>query len=161
MPLNRLDRWLGPGLILFALVWLWLAFEYIPGARAPGEPGPRAFPILLGTVMAGLGVLMTVSAFVAVARGTGAERTDPATRRELAVVAATFGLLVAYAFLMERIGFFAATPIAIAIAMRGILGVRRWRQTLGLAAGVTVGCWLFFVVLLKTPLPRGTWLWLL
>jgi putative tricarboxylic transport membrane protein len=161
MPLDRLDRWLGPGLIAFALVWLWLAFEYIPGARAPGEPGPRAFPIVLGAIMAGLGLLMTVSAFASAARGTGDERTEPATRRELVVVAATFGLLALYAFLMERIGFLAATPIAIVLVLRGILGVRRWGQTLALAAGVTVACWLVFVVLLKTPLPHGTWLWLL
>lgn len=160
MQLDRLDRWLGPCLMLLALIWLWLAYTYIPGARSEAEPGPRAFPVLLGALLLGLGALMTASAFSR-ARRVGAEDVLPAlTRREVIVVGGTFVLLMLYAFLLEKIGFVFATPVVMVLAMRGLLRRQPWVLTLIMAGGTTLACWLFFVVLLEAPLPRGTWWWL-
>lgn len=161
MRLDRLDRWLGPCLVLLAVVWLWLAYTYIPGARVEGEPGPRAFPVLLGAVLAGLGIMMTVSAFISGRRRVAAETTTPATHHEAIVAAGTFGLLVLYAFLLDKVGFLIATPVVVVLAMRGILRIRNWIRVMALAGGLTMGCWLFFAGLLGAPLPRGVWLmWL-
>lgn len=161
MRLDRLDRWLGPCLVLLAVVWLWLSYAYIPGARGEGEPGPRAFPVLLGFLLATLGVLMTITAWTSGRDAAGADTTAPASRREGIIVAATFGLLLLYAFLLDKTGFLIATPVVVVLAMRGILHVRNWKLIIGMAGGLTTGCWLFFVSLLGAPLPRGTWLlWL-
>jgi len=153
----RLDRWLGPCLLALAALWLWLVYTYIPGARGEGEPGPRAFPVLLGFVLLGLGGLITLSAFL-----PANARRDAAvlvvTHREAFIASATFGLLMLYAFLLEKLGFLIATPVAVALTMFGILRMRSWILVLSLAAGLTIGCWMFFVVLLETPLPRGLWL---
>lgn len=157
----RLDRWLGPCIVLLALVWLWLAYTYIPSARSEGEPGPRAFPVLLGAVLVGLGAMMTVSAFARGTRPETAEDFRPATHREIAVVAATFALLMLYAFLLDKVGFVISTPVIVVLAMRGILRMKRWVLIVSLAAGITFTCWLFFAVLLEAPLPHGSWLWLL
>jgi len=157
----RLDRWLGPCIVLFAVVWLCLAYAYIPSARTEGEPGPRAFPVLLGAVLVGLGGIMTAAAF-APRKRTKAEVEPPAaTPRETATVAATFALLMLYAFLLDKLGFVISTPIIVALAMRGILRIRRWFLIVSMAGGITLTCWLFFVVLLEAPLPHGSWLWLL
>jgi putative tricarboxylic transport membrane protein len=154
--LAKLDRVLGLVLVATALVWLWLAFTYIPAARAEGETGPRAFPILLGVVLAGLGVTMSL-----LARTAGGASVAPVTRRETVVVAGTIGVLVLYAFLLERVGFLIATPVAIALAMWGLVRARRATLIAGLAIGFTLGCWVIFNTLLGTPLPRGSWvLWL-
>jgi len=161
MRLDRLDRWLGPCLVALAAIWLWLAFNYIPGARGEGEPGPRAFPVLLGLLLAGLGALMTVFAFTPPKPGSAEERISPVSRREAIIVAGTFGLLMFYAFLLEKLGFVLATPLVILLAMRGILRVRAWTASLLMAGGITLACWLIFVKLLEAPLPRGTWRWLL
>jgi hypothetical protein len=166
--MKRLDPWLGSSLTLLALVWLWLAYTYIPGARAEGEPGPRAFPILLGVVLAGLGVSMAVMAQISRRRHLGRALPDPAmdtiaplTRREATFAASTFGLLILYAFLLDKIGFVIATPVVIALTMSGLLRMRRWILILSLAAGFTLGCWVIFDALLGTPLPRGSWvMWL-
>jgi hypothetical protein len=153
--LEKLDRVLGLVLVVTALVWLSLAFTYIPAARTEAETGPRAFPILLGVVLAGLGVTMSL-----LARTAGGE-VAPVTRRETVVVAGTIGVLVLYAFLLERVGFLIATPVAIALAMWGLVRARRARLIAGLAIGFTLGCWVIFSALLGTPLPRGSWvLWL-
>jgi putative tricarboxylic transport membrane protein len=155
--LDRVDRWLGPGLLILAVVWLWLVYAYIAGARQPGEPGPRAFPILLGVVLAVLGVFMTASAYFTPASGTRDE-IERATRREVLIAAATFGLLILYAFLLDKLGFVTATPIVVVLAMAGILRVRNWLIIAALAGGLTAACWAFFVWLLEAPLPRGLWL---
>jgi hypothetical protein len=156
MRLDRLDRFLGPILTLLALVWLWLAFTYIPGPRGPGETGPRAFPVLLGVTLAGLGLALSL-----IPRRPDAESVAPVTRLEATVVAGTFGVLILYAFLLERVGFLIATPVAIALTMLGLVRARSGVLVAALAIGFTVGCWAIFDALLGTPLPRGSWvLWL-
>ena len=151
----RVDRILGLILLLVALVWLGLAFTYIPGARGAGETGPRAFPVLLGIVLAGLGIAMSLNPSPAV------ETVARVTRRETVIVAGTIGVLVLYAFLLERVGFLIATPVAIALTMWGLVRARSARLIVTLAIGFTAGCWAIFDALLGTPLPRGSWvLWL-
>lgn len=157
MRLDRVDRWLGPCLLLLAAVWLWLVYTYIPGARQPGEPGPRAFPVLLGAVLAILGAFVTVSAFRS-GPPSAAGETPRASLREAAIAGGTFGLLVLYTFLLDKLGFLIATPVVVALAMAGILRMRNWILIGSLAAGLTGACWMFFVWLLKAPLPRGLWL---
>lgn len=157
MRIDRLDRWLGPCLIGLAAIWLWLVYTYIPGARGEGEPGPRAFPVLLGFVLLGLGSLTTLSAFLSEKAKREAEALI-VTQREALIASGTFGVLILYAFMLEKLGFLIATPIAVALTMFGILRMRNWILVLSLATGLTVACWMFFAMLLETPLPRGLWL---
>jgi len=156
MRLDRVDRWLGPCLALAGAAWLGLCYAYIPGARSEGEPGPRAFPLLLGVVLVALGVAVTWFA-IAATGPVEAESTEEPTRREMQIVASTFGLFMLYAFLLDKVGFLIATPAAVVLALHGILRTRAWIASLSLAVGLTGACWLFFVLLLKAPLPRGAW----
>ena len=158
---DRLDLWLGPCVVLLAAVWLWLSYEYIPGPRAAGEPGPRAFPLLLGFVLLALGALVTAAAFRHAEGESVEEEIAAPTRREATFVCATFGLLLLYAFLLEHAGFVAATPVVVLLLLRGVLRVRSWATNALMAGGITLACWLTFAVLLEAPLPRGSWRWLL
>lgn len=146
--------------MLLAALWLVLVYQYIPGSRGEGEPGPRAFPVVLGVALLGLGALISASAMLT-GRKVLLYAETPATRREITVVAGTFGLLLLFAFLMEKAGFLVATPVVVLLTMVGILQMRNWLFMLQMTAGVTLVCWLFFVVLLKIPMPQGSWLWLL
>jgi putative tricarboxylic transport membrane protein len=151
----RVDRVLGLVLVLVALAWLWLAYTYIPGPRGEGETGPRAFPVLLGVVLAGLGVAIALNPDAA------GESIRPITRQEAMAAGGTIGVLLLYAFLLERVGFLLATPVSITLAMWGLVRERRATRIAALAIGFTVGCWAIFGALLGTPLPRGSWvLWL-
>lgn len=158
-------NFLGPLLSFLSLGWLWLTFHYIPASNTPGEPGPQAFPIVLGSVLLILGVSITVSDFVR-RRGAKSVQTDAvvngkatSTKHELRIVMGTFGLLIFYAFLMERIGFLVSTPVVLAITLAWLLRIRRWTFIALMSFGTTFVCWLVFVVLLRVPLPRGSWWW--
>lgn len=163
----RSDRWLGPLLCVLALGWLWLAYLYIPASTTPGEPGPRAFPNVLGYALLLLGILMTVSGFArrrkAEPAKAEADKNHAASPlvQELLIVLGAFGLLVLYAFLLEKTGFLVSTPIALALAMAGILRMRRWRFIALMSGGTALVCWFVFALVLRVPLPRGSWWWLL
>ena len=164
----RSDRWLGPLLSALSLGWLLLAYLYIPASNVPGEPGPRAFPNVLGYTLLLLGLVMTVSGFsgrreAAPARAEAEAGKDTAAsplKHELRIVLGTFGLLVLYAFLMEKTGFLVSTPIALVLGMAGILRMRRWRFIAAMSIGTTLVCWVVFSLLLRVPLPHGSWWWL-
>lgn len=70
--------------------------------------------------------------------------------------AATFGVPLAYLFLMPRMGFYVITPLFL-IGYMILLGERRFRVLLGttlLIYGLTI---LIFTALLFVPLPVGNW----
>ena len=161
----RSDRWLGPLLSALSLGWLLLTYLYIPASNVPGEPGPRAFPIVLGYGLLLLGLAMTVTGFVRPREATPAQAAaDTAPSRlqhELRIVLGTFGLLILYAFLLEKTGFLVSTPIVLVLALAGVLRMRRWIFIAQMAVGTTLVCWLVFAVLLRVPLPRGSLWWLL
>lgn len=161
----RLDRLLGPLLIVLSLGWLWLVYLYVPSSNTPGEPGPRSFPIGLGCALLLLGLAISLTDFARRREGDAtAAKTDAKPLplgHELRIVLGTFGALVLYAFLMEKTGFLVSTPVVMVLTMAGLLRMRRWTFIALMASGVTLVCWLVFVFLLRVPLPSGSMWWLL
>jgi hypothetical protein len=153
--MSHADRWLGTTLVLMAMAWLSMVHTLIPDAGAEW-PGPRGFPLLLGVVLAVLGLILLVAP--ARPNATPSRRTPNPGSGETGVAAGTFALLILYAFLLERAGFLIATFIIIALTMTAVLRIRRWFFIGGFAAAFSVGCWLVFSMLLGIPLPRGVWI---
>ena len=161
MRLQRVDRWLGIVLVLFALGWSWIVAATIPPGWE-GEPGPRGFPLLLGIVLGGLGLYLGTSAFFGrTGLGTDEDRIEPVSRLEVRIVGLTILVFVAYAFLLDKLGFLVATPTMVAVALWLIVGQRSWARVLLLAAGLTIGSYIIFGVLMAAHLPEGSWLQLL
>ena len=149
---------LGVVLVLLAGVWLWLVDNYIPEIASEGEPGPRALPFLLGIILAILGIALATQKYVGRVPPSTSDRdaqADPPTTRTALV---TFGLLLAYAFLLDTMGFITATAALMLAAMAGVLGMRRWVFMAVFAAAFAAGTWLVFNTLLGIPLPRDPWL---
>ena len=97
---------------------------------------------------------------VAPPKAEAAAKASP-LKRELRIVLGTFGLLILYAFLMEKTGFLVSTPIVLALTLAGLLRIRRWTFIALMSGGTTLVCWLVFVVVLRVPLPRGSLWWLI
>lgn len=159
----RSNRFLGPLLSVLSVVWLWLCYAFIPASNTPGEPGPQAFPIMLGCALLLLGLGITASDFSRKRDATPAPAKTSANHKvtpvahELRMVLGTFGVLLLYAFLMDKLGFLVSTLLVLVLTMAGLLRMRRWAFVAKMSIGTTLVCWLIFVVLLRVPLPRGSW----
>jgi putative tricarboxylic transport membrane protein len=135
------DRILGALLIVLAALVFWSAQSLvIPFAADP--LGPKGFPSAVAVILAACGAMLLP--------GRGLPFAWPERR------AAPFLLIVvmvAYALLLETLGFILATAgLAIGVAL--LFGARPW---LALVTGVitSVALWALFDKLLDLPLPKG------
>lgn len=136
------DLWWGGILALLGLaVAIYAALSYDIGTLR--QMGPGFFPLVLGSLLAVLGVLILLPALV-----RESEKRPLAWREMLAVSAS----LLVFGMLLDRFGIALTTPLAVLLATsvaphKGVV----WR--LMLAAIITVVTWAVFVLALKMPLP--------
>lgn len=139
------DRIVGACLFALAVAYGLTGRGYT-SAFASGPLGPSAFPLLLALL---LGVTSLVLIF----------RPDPGgnlphglalLRQALAVT-----VLIAYAFVLEPVGFIPSTAAAISVLALE-LGARL-RNALILGVGMSVFLFVLFDPLLGLPLPTGEW----
>jgi putative tricarboxylic transport membrane protein len=154
-----IDRWVGVSLIVVAAVWSALAWTTISPNGMPGAPGPRAFPLLLGGLLAVLGIVMVATSLAKPNRASAAEAGIARLRRdEIVGGGGGLALFLSYAFLMDKIGFLLATPLVVILALRLILRIRNWLAILLVAAGLTTGCYVVFGMAMQANLPHGSWI---
>jgi putative tricarboxylic transport membrane protein len=134
------DAW--PGAILTLAVVLSAAYLVQTLRRALGGEAllPTATP--LGP---------TADDAEAVARAAEADNPDAA---QLWRLAAGFGLLFAYIYLMSMMGFVPVT-VLFCVAFLLMVGERRWWMVAAIPAAVTVVVLVVFTRVLVVPLPRG------
>lgn len=162
MNANRRNRIVGLVLLVVAVVWSVVVFQTIPAGSGGSAIGPRAFPLFLGFILIALSAAILLRSFFAREDDPKAAPDEaapaPVSRSEMWPVAGVFLLTILYGFLMQKIGFLLATPIVVLIALAVILGVRQPVTIVGMAIGISVGCWIIFGNLLGVYLPRGSWI---
>jgi putative tricarboxylic transport membrane protein len=136
------DRLTGLALLVLAVAYGVAAGGY---QAMIGDPlGPAVFPIALAIPLGLLSLYLIV-------------RPDPepdwARGRALLKQALSLVAFVAYAYLLEPLGFLVSTFLAVVVLGR-LLGARLWQAG---AAGVAIAVVLFVVfdTLLSLPLPAG------
>ncbi|MBP2475051.1 putative tricarboxylic transport membrane protein [Crossiella equi] len=125
----------------------------VPPAAAVA--GPRLFPYLIGGLLVGVAVLLSVQ----VLRGQAAppeegEDVDLSKRSDFRAVALLVGLFAGHAVLIEWIGW----PLAAALLFAGtavVLGARRWWVIIVCALVMSHLLWAVFVFGLGAYLPGG------
>jgi hypothetical protein len=113
---------------------------------------PAVFPKLAVFLIAGFSVVLVVFAL----RSKDVAFKD---RRFLewgarARIIVTFGVLIAYVFLIDIFGYLVVTPPALAFLM-WYFGERNWLLILPLAILITAGLFAFFRYLMYIILPEG------
>ncbi len=137
------DRLFGGIALLLALAFIAGATQ-IQAALIFDSLGPRAFPIIIGVVLA-------ISSCFLILR-PDPEPDWPAARRVVEILLALV-VMLAYAYLLEPLGFVIATAVA--------AGLLSWR--LGAApaiagltgVGISVGIYVVFHMILGLSLARG------
>jgi putative tricarboxylic transport membrane protein len=136
------DRLTGLALLALAVAYGITAGGY---QAMIGDPlGPAVFPVALAVALGGLSLYLIVR--------PDAEPDWPRGRALLKQVL-TLVAFVAYAYLLEPLGFLVSTFLAV-VVLGSLLGARLWQAG---AAGVAIAVVLFvtFDTLLGLPLPAG------
>ena len=136
-------------MVFGVFVALYAGHEYTVGQ--PARMGPGFFPVTLGWILTGLGVIIALLAF---RRTVHVLQPPPFTLRGLLAVLAAiaaFGLLVTSAGLV---------PATIALTFIAAFAERKFRlrRTVLLAASLCVLAWLIFTVGLQMTLPAFAFL---
>lgn len=156
-----MDRWIGGGFLVTAIAlffWVLPAQIAIPRFEVGGGVGGiAASPLFFPRVMAALLGILGVVIFV---RGHSRSRTlrdgegFACESREAVRVAGATAILIAYAVLLETVGYLLLTPVTL-VALCAFLGFRRWLAALATAAGLTALIYFGFRYGMKILLPEG------
>jgi hypothetical protein len=125
-------------------VALYAAQHYEVGS--PSSMGPGFFPVALGWLLAGLGIII---ALLSLRKTVQVLQPPPVSLRALLAIS---GAILVFSLLVERLGLVPATVALTGVAVFAERPIR-WRRTVGLAAGLSLLAWLIFTVGLGMRLP--------
>ena len=168
MSEKKRDVVTGMLLLTLSLVWMLIVWRTIPPGTGGGDIGPRAFPLLLGALLAVFSLWLTIAALGkrrddAVTPGAEGAINEPeaaGVNGAAGLVAAilTVAHLLAYGFLMQRIGFVLATLVTVASIMLICTNDRSPLRIGAMSVGITFACWLIFGKILGVYLATGSWI---
>lgn len=113
-----------------------------------GEPGSGLFPVAAALALGVLALLLLLRPGAATEEA--AEEGPPDRRR----VAGYVGALLAYAVLLEPLGYLIVTAFVLLVVMLGLEAVRP-RLAVSVTLAALLLSWLLFERLLQVPLPHG------
>ena len=135
------------GIFFFLLGLIVCYFSIKLGLGKPSKPGPGFMPFLAGVFLTSLSLLLVLQVLLSEAGRFFA------TEIKLGKVVWVLGAMVAYGFLMQKIGFVFVTFGFVTLLIR-FIEPQSWRKAIiggVISAGVS---FLLFDLLLKSPLPR-------
>ena len=119
-------------------------------------PGPGFFPLVLAVSFTLVCLILLVAALRAPAGVASAESGGTGEGGIRWNVLATLGVMLAYAFVLEPLGFVAATWALLCFFFRALEGMR-WPVAVAASALTSVVTYVIFKVWLYVRLPPGPW----
>ena len=119
-------------------------------------PGPGLFPLVLAVGFTLVCLVLLVAALRAPAGAVAAESGGAGEGGIRWKVLATLGVMLAYAFALEPLGFVAATCGLLCFFFRALEGMR-WTVAVAASALTSVVTYVIFKVWLYVRLPPGPW----
>lgn len=151
----RAIRATGIVLLVAAIAWTAGAFWTIPAGFGAAPISPRSFPIALGVILVLLSLGLIAGTFLK-ETGESAPAADAGDRRsEIWAFAASFGFLIVYTALLDRLGFLIATLIASAAMLLFVFRIRSPLLLIGMPLGLAFGIWFVMGKLMGVYLPHG------
>ncbi len=146
--MRRHDLISGTISFIFGFVVMVLARRYDLGSLS--SPGPGFMPFLSGLVICGFSVMTIFTAFLSISKKTEKVWTQVNFRRIIATVL----ILIAYAILLDKLGFIVCAFLLVFSLMRYV-GSGSWLMSIfgaTLSSGLS---YLLFATLLRSQLPKG------
>lgn len=99
--LKHKDFWLGAGLSAFSIWYISVAGNIRFGASHPADIGPRALPLIYGSLLLILSVALIIRTIVEIKGAPSETKSDGLSVKSIL----SAGLAIVYALLIPRIGF--------------------------------------------------------
>lgn len=144
----RSDYIVGIFGILFGAIYS-IQSILLPKASIGNPWAPIYFPVTLGVLMIGFGILLLLKGLKQKKEGTGLYFP----REALILISGTLLVCAVYAFIFERIGFIASTIIFMASVLTLINEFKNWKTNLAVAVCFTLLIWSVFEKLFYINLP--------
>jgi hypothetical protein len=151
MTLRQLEGIAAAALSAAAAFYLYLAWQ-LPVPRYSTSSTPGFVPLVLGTLM--LGLCLALLGQVLLKRDANGEDRIEFTALGLGKIALALLALLAYALLLEPLGFIPASFLFL-VAVTPLFGRLPWWLWVGVPAGIVIAAHVAFVVILKLRLPSG------
>ena len=111
-----------------------MAHAYTLGFEELHDPGPGLMPFLLGLLLFITSFYLLISSLLKPGDGDTDEKDEP--HASVRIITLVIGSLLAYALLLERLGFPVTTFLLLTLLFRAA-GTKRWRSAL-IASALTV-----------------------
>ena len=147
MRMSLLDRWSSSLCLIIAALICTEAYRLDLGSY--NDPGPGFLPFWNGIALGILSLLMLGHSFA-----KNSERSDAFKEILWKKVLFVLGYMVAYALVLEKIGFLITTFLFI-IAAINTIAPKRWYIVAMVAVMTSLATYLVFQVWLKSQLPKG------
>lgn len=149
--------------IVFTLFGLgYLGYNMMYPLDTLNNPGPGAFPLIIGGILTLLAFYQWIQVFkksrrkkddkVRVEHQSFKERLQ-GWKGETGPLTLTVVFTI-YLLMVPSVGFFTSNFLFVVICSR-LLGARDWIRPVSLAIGINLFCYLLFEIWLKLSLPRG------
>jgi len=119
-----------------------LSLRYPLGTVA--SMGPGMFPLMLGCILAGVGLLILINGLV--------NRGEDARPLALGPITLITASILVFALLLKPVGLIAAIPAQVLIGLWASEHFT-WKRVAGLSLGLLAFCYLVFVYFLGIPVP--------
>jgi len=148
-------------LILFGAVFLLYDIKYPLDQWE--NPGPGAFPLMVGAVLVVLAAWQLIQAFRKTKTPGREERSKgdasiagevPKKDRGETKVLLMIAVFIIYLLMVKWVGFFTSNFLFVIVSSK-FMGARDWKGPVLLSAGINLFCYFLFEVWLKLSFPRG------
>ena len=137
--------WIGMGAFV-------ATYAYTLGLKSVHGPGPGLMPFIVGLLLCLVSLYLLVTSHL---KRDAVEETNKGEEKKVSVgaISLVVGSLIAYALLMERLGFLITTPLLLMALFRGS-GARKWRSIV--FTSILTSLIVYFVfTYLRVRLPAG------
>ncbi len=139
-------------LLVFSFLVCVESYRLPLGIGSLHDPGPGFFPFWAGVIMGVLSVLAYLKALRTKGEDIGPWYSQEKWKKVLWILV----VLVAYAFVLERVGFVVSTFLLLFVLFR-VVETQRWGLAIGGSLAVTILSYGIFDRWLRLQLPKGFW----
>lgn len=139
-------------LLVFSFLVCVESYRLPVGIGSWHDPGPGFFPFWAGVIMGVLSFLAYLKALRTKGEDIGPWYSQEKWKKVLWILV----ILVAYAFVLERVGFVVSTFLLLFVLFR-VVETQRWGLAIGGSLAVTILSYGIFDRWLRLQLPKGFW----